>query len=317
MDDLETGVGVAPRRSKRTFGLCLSAVLELAACSSDSHPFGLPAGAAGAAQSGGAGGEGAGNGSGDGTGGMGGGGTGGGGTGGSEPDDCETDDPHCRCVDGVVVARDEDGDGAGTRLCAAAPGTDCDDGNGAFIQDACGGCDEAFAGLVEGGACGPSEASSESHCGVVTCDGDVISCVTPTPVLGRCTATTRELCENGQWVQKPLCDTDSSYTICHEGRCVECVPGTYACGKVIFGHSSSGSAWTATYCGPTGSYESSWTTCSSSQLCTPEAGCTGMLFHPRDADFEVVPLLASPPILQEGGRSVGDVLDGAIGIDFG
>lgn len=43
-----------------------------------------------------------------------------------------------------------------------------------------------------------------------------------------------------------------------------------------------------------------------------------MIFHPRGADFEVVSLPAPPPMLREGsGRSVDEVLDRAIGIDFG
>lgn len=293
---------------KRAFGLGLSAALVLAACSSDDRAFAPPAATGGAAPSGGGKGDGGAAGAGGGDGGA-------AGSGGNDVGDCETEDPHCVCLDGEVVARDEDEDGAGTSLCAEAPGEDCDDTNANFIRDACGGCDAAFAGLVEGDTCG-SGASDDVNCGVVTCDGDTISCETPSPVLRRCAdATTRELCQGTQWVTQPECD--SSASICHDGRCVECIPGTYRCGTVVYGHSNSLSADVATLCGPTGSWESLHTSCSSSQVCTVNSGCVGLL-HPRDADFEVVPLLAPPSGLDGGtGRPVGDVLDLAVGIAFG
>ena len=292
---------------KRAFGLGLSAALVLAACSSDDRAFAPPAATGGAAPSGGGKGDGQGDG---GAAGAGGGDGGAAGSGGNDVGDCETEDPHCVCLDGEVVARDEDEDGAGTSLCAEAPGEDCDDTNANFIRDACGGCDAAFAGLVEGDTCG-SGASDDVNCGVVTCDGDTISCETPSPVLRRCAdATTRELCQGTQWVTQPECD--SSASICHDGRCVECIPGTYHCGQVYVGGSYT---YGAVLCGPTGSWESSGESCSST--CTVDVGCT-TTFHLRDADFEVVPLLAPPSGLDGGtGRPVGDVLDLAVGIAFG
>lgn len=297
------------RLGKRAFGLGLSAVLVLAACSSDERAFGPPTATGGAAPSGGSGGKGDGGDGGAGEGGADG-GAAGSGTGGDAPTDCETDDPHCACVDGEVVARDEDEDGAGTSLCVEAPGEDCDDANPNFVRDACGGCDEAFAGLVEGETCGPG-ASDDVNCGVVTCDGNTVSCGTSSPALRRCAnPTTRELCQGAQWVTQLQCE--SSYSICHDGMCVECIPGTYHCGQVYVDGSYT---YGATFCGPTGSWESSGVACSST--CTVDVGCT-TAFHLRDADFEVVPVLPSPRQLDgEMGRPARDVLDLAVGIAFG
>src|SRR4051812_35521103 len=98
-------------------------------------------------------------------------GTGGGTTsvGGSSP--CATVDPDCECVDGKVIARDVDGDKEGSRLCEAAPGIDCDDGDPAFVKNECGGCNKGIGGKV-GDDCGT--------CGKLQCQGDsALQCATP------------------------------------------------------------------------------------------------------------------------------------------
>jgi hypothetical protein len=51
------------------------------------------------------------------------------------------EDPDCRCLSALIVARDTDGDGQGTKLCEQNPGIDCNDGDDTFVTNACGGCE--------------------------------------------------------------------------------------------------------------------------------------------------------------------------------
>lgn len=189
------------------------------------------------------------------------------------------EDPDCRCADGLIVARDTDGDGAGTMLCEHNAGTDCNDGNSAFITNACGGCG-ALPGSV-GGDC--------NQCGVWTCSGGTLVCTPKTGASGqRClNKTTRQTCVGtGFWGGDADCPL-----ACYQGNCEKCVPGDFQCvpfngshlleiciTNASIGSSSYGIGW--------GSYAS----CSVNQTCDAENGqCTGHLLLPRDRDFDVLP----------------------------
>jgi hypothetical protein len=92
--------------------------------------------------------------------------------------------------------------------------------------------------------------------------------------------------------------------------CVVCVPGTFRCTNL-------GSDEIIQECGTNGSW-SSIASCyaSSSEVCNAVTGtCTGSLYHPRDVDFEIAPLLRVHPL--ERGRRTQDVLDAALGVEFG
>ena len=189
-------------------------------------------------------------------------------------------DPDCRCVDGLITARDTDEDGAGTRLCEANPGSDCNDGDKGFITNECGGCSE-LPGAV-GAPC--------NQCGVYACNGAALACVPSVGAAGqRCLDdTTRQTCVgSGFWGPGEACPS-----ACYQGNCETCIPGRFQCvpfngdnllqiciTDASLGSSSYGIGW--------GSYDS----CIGAQVCDPVAGqCTGYLFLPRDRAFDVGPL---------------------------
>lgn len=275
-------------------GSTLCSLLALMACSPKERAF------SGAGGSGGAG-----------TGGTsvgGGTGTGGGTTGAGGADPCETVDPDCQCVDGKVVARDVDGDKEGSRLCEAAPGIDCDDGDPAFVKNECGGCNKVIGGKV-GDACGT--------CGKLQCQGDsALQCGAPTPTTRQCAAVGQkvQVCSpTGQWADEKTCAGSTPY--CHGGACVQCVYGSSKCGTV------SGTP-VIIRCLSTDKWEPSWSTsCKSTGSCdvsSSSAKCLGMLFHPRDVDFEIPRLLqGSPGAPAAPGLPTQDVLDRALGFAFG
>jgi hypothetical protein len=209
-------------------------------------------------------------------------------------------DPDCRCVDALIVARDTDADGWGTKLCEANPGIDCDDGDIGFVTNECGGC-QPLAG-AEGEDC--------NQCGVYTCQGTALACVPNPSAGGYCpNSTTRQTCGgNGFWGNDVTCGN-----VCYQGNCEACTPGTFQCyfyttGDAIYkcvtnaGSSSSlGIGW------------ASWDSCSGATLrCNPTNGTctTGYLFLPRDETFDVVPQL-------HPGLPWHDVLNTASDSDYG
>ena len=209
-------------------------------------------------------------------------------------------DPDCECRDALIVARDTDEDGEGTRLCEANPGIDCSDGNGAFITNQCGGCD-SLPGTV-GAACG--------ECGVYACNGGALACVPSTGAAGRrcLDGNTRQNCVGtGFWSG----DTDCT-NVCYAGACEVCTPGDFRCvpfnGDFLLercGNIASSSASSATI--GWGSYDS----CIGAQTCNANAGtCVGYLLLPRDHSFDVL-----PP--QRGGLPWHDVLNTASDSDYG
>ncbi len=231
------------------------------------------------------------------TGGVGGsvGGTGGntggvGGTGGGNP--CGTVDPNCECAGTRIVGRDADGDGARSRACLATPGTDCDDNDDTFQQNACGGCGRTLAG-TPGQACG--------QCGAWACSGqEAVVCNPPSPAPLRCSGTTRQLCSaGGNWANHATQCSGSS-PACLNGNCVQCSPGTYQC--IDFGNGDTG----VVPCLTNGTWYSSWTVscfgasgwaCSSTvgRCCNSTTGaCTGMLI-PRDRDLVIPEAPAQAP----------------------
>jgi hypothetical protein len=211
-------------------------------------------------------------------------------------------DPDCQCVAALIVARDTDEDGQGTRLCEASPGIDCNDGNNAFITNACGGCEPAPGAL--GAPC--------NQCGIYACNGTAIVCAPQTGAAGqRCNGTTtRQTCVGtGFWGNDLTCTG-----VCYQSNCETCTPGTYLCtfyttGDAVsrcvtdasLGNSSYGIGWT------------SWGSCSSTTLrCNPTNGTctTGYLLLPRDRTFDVVPQL-------QPGLPWHDVLNTASDSDYG
>jgi len=208
------------------------------------------------------------------------------------------EDPDCRCEAGLIVARDTDGDGQGTRLCEFRAGTDCNDGDSGFVTNACGGC-EALNGTV-GGNCG--------QCGVYACNGNNgLECVPRTGADGqRCTGpNTRQTCVgSGFWQDEAPCPN-----VCYEGSCQLCTPGTFQC--VDLG----GGSTQVQICGTDSSSMITWgsyASCVPGETCNPANGaCTGSLMWPRDHDFDVAPLL------ERGGLRWHDVLDRASDADYG
>ena len=190
------------------------------------------------------------------------------------------EDPDCRCVDGLITARDTDGDGQGTRLCEANPGTDCNDGDDAFVTNACGGC-ESLPGTV-GAAC--------NECGVYACSGTALACVPSTGSAGQqCLNTTvRQTCiGTGFWGGNVTCAN-----VCYQGNCELCTPGTFQCVDI------GGGSTQVQICGNVGGSSSSSTTigwgsydsCLPGETCNPANGaCTGQLLLPRDETFDVAP----------------------------
>lgn len=244
------------------------------------------------------------------------------GTGGKgEPAACiGNKDDDCDCVEGELVAKDLDGDGEGTRLCEAAPGLDCDDGDKDFIQNACGGCTKDLEGQV-GDACG--------GCGTLQCDGDsALACRSPDPQPRRCAgAAAPELCVDGNWVAQTACTGGTP--VCLNGGCVECNPGapanplpglanrqfrcdttSFAPDEVIY-RCSDGGFWEST----------SFATCYADQsmACNAATGtCVQAgLRHMRDPTFDVVPELIKGTEEKHLGRPVLDVLDSLLGAHFG
>ena len=220
--------------------------------------------------------------------------------GGAKP--CETTDPNCECVDDKLVARDLDGDLEGSRLCAAAPGEDCDDGDPAFIKNECGGCNKVLGGKV-GDACGA--------CGVLQCSGDIaLKCGPPTPVTRKCSGNITQVCGGDQWINDKTC-TGAEPT-CYEGYCGVCVPGTFKCGTI------SGTP-VVIQCLSDSKWENSWSiSCKSTQSCHASTGKCVSLFHPRDLDFDVPALLRGAPGVEAApGLSTQEILDRATGFAFG
>jgi hypothetical protein len=217
----------------------------------------------------------------------------------SKPDPVQ--DPDCRCVDGLIAARDTDGDGQGTRLCEIHPGTDCDDGNNAFVTNACGGCSD-LPGTV-GAAC--------NVCGVYACNGGALACVPSTGGAGqRClNATTSQTCVgSGFWGDDTACAN-----VCYEGRCEDCTPGTFRC--IAYGASEQLQRCNLTTSVSSVSYYSvnwsSYASCAPSETCNAAAGsCTGHLLLPRDHTFDVAPQ-------QRRGVPWHHVLNTALDADYG
>jgi hypothetical protein len=207
------------------------------------------------------------------------------------------EDPDCRCLSGLIVAKDTDGDGAGTKLCEQNPGIDCNDGNGSFITDECGGCDESPPGAL-GASC--------NQCGVYTCNGTAIVCGPNPSAGGHCTDNkNRQTCNsNGFWGNDALCAN-----VCYQGNCELCTPGTFLCGTPYMGSvilykcldatSSFAISWW------------SWASCTTTQTCNATTGtCQGALFLPRDRTFDVVPS-------QRDGVPWHDILNTASDSDYG
>lgn len=207
------------------------------------------------------------------------------------------DDPDCRCVDASIAPRDTDGDGQGTRLCEANPGTDCDDGNATFVTNACGGCAD-LPGAV-GAAC--------NQCGVYACVGTALACVPSVGTAGqRCLdIDTRQTCVGtGFWGNDSLCAN-----VCYQGRCEACTPGTFRC--VPYGGGSTQVERCNASTSSLGIGYSSYESCSPSETCNANTGtCTGQLLLPRDQAFDVGPL-------QRGGLPWHDVLNTALDADYG
>lgn len=212
------------------------------------------------------------------------------------------EDPDCRCQNALIVARDTDGDGQGTRLCEYNPGIDCNDGDNAFVTNQCGGCAE-LPGAVGGGC---------NECGVWQCNGTALVCVPTTVNNGRqCLNTTiRQTCINdGFWGSNFSCPD-----ACYQGNCETCIPGTYLCGfyttgdavyicdtDASLGSSSYGIGW------------ASFRSCSgTTPRCNPTNGsCTsGQLLLPRDRTFDVAPALP-------GGLPWHEILNTANEADYG
>src|SRR5690606_3472591 len=147
-------------------------------------------------------------------------------------------------------------------------------------------------------------------CGEVACQGDsALRCTTPSPAPKICLdSNTPRDCVEGYWETQPDCG--SSYALCYQGNCVECIPGNFRCtdfsNDEIIQECTTAGSW------------SSIASCyaSSSEVCNAATGtCTGSLYLPRDADFEIAPLLIGHPL--ERGRRTQDVLDAALGSAFG
>lgn len=245
----------------------------------------------------------------------------GGASSGGAPPMCEdTSDPDCRCVDGFLIAKDIDGDGAGTRLCEAAPGDDCDDGDEDFIKNECGGCIKDLGGTLNE-ACG--------DCGVLKCQGDsALVCRSPDPQPKRCTdSNSPQSCVNGNWVVQADCSGGTP--VCLLGACVQCNPGAPINplpGQETRQHMCD----TTTYppddlvfrCSDGGYWESSWIAvcyASSSEVCDAAIGsckAAGIL-HPRDKTFDVVPSLLKGLPEKQLGKPVLEVFDSLLGSRFG
>jgi hypothetical protein len=200
----------------------------------------------------------------------------------------------------VIVARDTDQDGWGTRLCEANPGIDCNDGDNGFITNECGGC-ESLPGAV-GEDC--------NQCGIYACQGTALACVANPSAGGHCTnTTTRQTCgSNGFWGNDATCGN-----VCYQGNCEACTPGTFTCTFYTTGDAVSKCVTNAGSSSSLGIGWTSWGSCSGATLrCNPTNGSctTGYLFLPRDESFDVVPQL-------HPGLPWHDVLNTASDSDYG
>jgi hypothetical protein len=232
----------------------------------------------------------------------------------------DNSDSDCKCVDGSLIAKDVDGDGAGTKLCEASPGEDCDDGDTDFISNECGGCIKDLGGAV-GDACG--------ECGVLKCQGDsALVCRSPSPQPKRCTdLNSRQFCVDGTWVVQPDCGDTTP--VCLSGGCVQCNPGApintlpglsarqYKCDTASYDPDD-----VVYRCSDGGYWESTWIlSCyaSSAVACDAATGTckTTGIQHLRDKNFEVVPALLRDLPARESGRPVLDVFDSLLGAHFG
>ncbi|HKO94184.1 MAG TPA: hypothetical protein VJU61_23685, partial [Polyangiaceae bacterium] len=205
-------------------------------------------------------------------------------------------DPDCRCQDALIVARDTDGDGWGTRYCEANAGIDCDDGNNGYVTNECGGC-ESLPG-AEGEDC--------NQCGVWTCAGTGMACVPKEGSAGqRCdpnNPTNRQTCVgSGFWDYAQTCSN-----VCYQGNCEVCTPGTYQC---VTDSSGSTMLYKCTTGGGTANW-TSWLSCVYDPCNATTGTCTTYLFLPRDETFDVVPLLRP-------GLPWHDVLNTASDSDYG
>ncbi len=208
-------------------------------------------------------------------------------------------DPDCRCHAGLIVARDTDEDGQGTRLCEESPGTDCNDGDNSFVTNACGGCAE-LPGTV-GADC--------NQCGAYTCSGTSLVCAPKTGAAGRqcLDSNTRQTClGTGFWSTGTDCISPTA--VCYLGSCESCRPGTFKCDAI------GGGSYLLRECMSTSSLGVHWSSidsCTPGQTCNANIGqCTGHLLLPRDQDFDVVPR-------QRGGLPWHDVLNTASDSDYG
>jgi hypothetical protein len=206
-------------------------------------------------------------------------------------------DPDCSCVDAVIVARDTDADGQGSRLCEQNPGSDCNDGDETFVTNACGGC-ESLPGAV-GATC--------NVCGVYTCSNGTMVCLPPPGAAShRClTSTTSQACVgNGFWDDAVACGN-----VCYQGNCEVCAPGTFQCLDL-----GGGSTQVLT-CGADSSSVINWVSydsCVPGETCNADKGtCTGQLMWPQDRTFDVVPRI------ERGGLRWHDVLNTASDADYG
>jgi hypothetical protein len=210
------------------------------------------------------------------------------------------EDPDCRCQDALLVARDTDQDGQGTRLCESNPGIDCNDGDETFVTNECGGC-EPLPGAV-GAPC--------NECGVYGCNGAAMVCGPPTGAgaQGCLNTTTRQTCVGtGFWSNDFACPN-----VCYQGNCETCIPGTFQC--VPFNGSNLLQQCITDASLASSSYGIGWASyasCSAAQTCNANTGqCTGYLLLPRDQDFDVVPV-------QRGGLPWHELLNTASDSDYG
>jgi hypothetical protein len=224
------------------------------------------------------------------------------------PDDCGNTDPDCECVDGMLAPRDQDEDGHAAQACEAAPGDDCDDADGAFVTNACGGCSKDLDGLP-GNPC--------LDCGVLACAGpDEFACVDPEPLPRRCFSYQPEVCSQGTWTTAGTCSSATQYCDEGTGQCASVLSSVLS-SSVLSSSVLSSSVVSSSY--SVSSVYSSSTAYLQEGPASPRklrsAGCTYALFHPRDESFEVgnpSPQPASPT-----GIPTGDVLDRATGFEFG
>jgi len=204
-------------------------------------------------------------------------------------------DPDCRCQDALIVARDTDQDGWGTKFCEQNPGIDCEDGNGGYVTNECGGCDSL-----------PGAAGEDCNlCGVWQCVGTGMECVPKQGSAGqRCdpnNTQNRQTCVgSGLWDYAETCGN-----VCYQGSCEICTPGTYQCVT-----DSSGSTMLYKCAAGATPYWTSWLSCIYDPCNATTGTCTTYLFLPRDETFDVVPLL-------HPGLPWHDVLNTASDSDYG